>query len=45
MSVRSLAVLFASLTLLLGAPGARAQERPVILVGIDGFRADYLDRG
>jgi len=45
MSVRSLAILLASLTLLLGAPGARAQERPVILVGIDGFRADYLDRG
>ena len=45
MSFRSLAVLFASLALLLGAPGARAQERPVILVGIDGFRADYLDRG
>lgn len=28
-------------------PPARAQEpyRPVILIGIDGFRADYLERG
>ena len=26
-------------------PPAAAADRPVILVGIDGFRADYLDRG
>jgi len=24
---------------------ASAQDRPVILIGLDGFRADYLDRG
>lgn len=45
MSFRSLAVLFASLATLWGASSAEAQARPVILIGIDGFRADYLDRG
>lgn len=45
MSCRPLAVLFASLSMLLGASGAGAQERPVILIGIDGFHPDYLDRG
>lgn len=34
-----------ALILLLGAGNALAQERPVILIGIDGFRADYLQRG
>lgn len=34
------------LLLLVAAPQARAAERaPVILVSIDGFRPDYLDRG
>lgn len=33
------------LMLVSGAGHALAQERPVILIGIDGFRADYLQRG
>lgn len=44
MSFRPLTVLFASLLILMGGT-ATAQERPVILIGIDGFRADYLERG
>jgi predicted AlkP superfamily pyrophosphatase or phosphodiesterase len=28
-----------------GAARAQGPQRPVILIGIDGFRADYLDRG
>jgi predicted AlkP superfamily pyrophosphatase or phosphodiesterase len=35
-----------ALTLILAvAVPVAAQERPVILIGIDGFRADYLERG
>lgn len=45
MSLRSIVTIFAALALLFGASAARAQQRPVILIGIDGFRADYLDRG
>lgn len=45
MPFRPLAVLFAVLAALSGAPAALAQSRPVILIGLDGFRADYLDRG
>lgn len=47
MSFRPFAVLFAALFagLLTTASPAVAQNRPVILIGIDGFRADYLDRG
>lgn len=45
MSIRPIIRLFASLALLFGASAAEAQQRPVILIGIDGFRADYLDRG
>lgn len=45
MTFRSLAVLFIWLAATLAAPAVRAQERPVILIGLDGFRADYLDRG
>lgn len=33
------------LTLLLSALAAPTLARPVILIGIDGFRADYLERG
>ena len=45
MIIRPLAALFASLAMALGASAVEAQQRPVILIGIDGFRADYLDRG
>ena len=45
MIIRLLAALFASLAMALGASAVEAQQRPVILIGIDGFRADYLDRG
>lgn len=45
MIIRPLAAMFASLVMALGASAAEAQQRPVILIGIDGFRADYLDRG
>lgn len=45
MTIRPLAVLFAWACLAAAAPAAVAQERPVILIGLDGFRADYLDRG
>ncbi len=45
MIIRPLAALFAALALALGASAVEAQQRPVILIGIDGFRADYLDRG
>ena len=45
MIIRPLAALFASLAMVLGASAVQAQQRPVILIGIDGFRADYLDRG
>ncbi len=34
-----------ALILLLGAAPVRADPAPVILISIDGFRADYLDRG
>ena len=45
MIIRLLAALFASLAMALGASAVEAQQRPVILIGIDGFRADYMDRG
>ena len=45
MIIRPLAALFAALALALEASAVEAQQRPVILIGIDGFRADYLDRG
>lgn len=48
MSLRFLWLLPVVLWALAATPlHARAQEpeRPVILIGIDGFRADYLDRG
>jgi predicted AlkP superfamily pyrophosphatase or phosphodiesterase len=45
MTLRPLAVLLGTLAALCAAPAARAEARPVILIGIDGFRADYLDRG
>jgi predicted AlkP superfamily pyrophosphatase or phosphodiesterase len=45
MIIRPLAVMLASLVMALGASEVEAQQRPVILIGIDGFRADYLDRG
>jgi len=45
MIIRPLAAMFASLVMALGASAVEAQQRPVILIGIDGFRADYLDRG
>ncbi len=45
MSLRPLALLFLWLAVTLAAPAVRAQDRPVILIGLDGFRADYLDRG
>jgi predicted AlkP superfamily pyrophosphatase or phosphodiesterase len=45
MIIRPLAAMLASLVMALGASAVEAQQRPVILIGIDGFRADYLDRG
>lgn len=42
---RVLAALFLSLICAGPALAQRAAERPVILIGIDGFRADYLERG
>jgi predicted AlkP superfamily pyrophosphatase or phosphodiesterase len=45
MIIRLLAALFASLAMALGASAVEAQQRPVILIGIDGCRADYMDRG
>jgi predicted AlkP superfamily pyrophosphatase or phosphodiesterase len=45
MIIRLLAALFASLAMALGASAVEAQQRPVILIGIDGLRADYMDRG
>lgn len=45
MPLRPFALLFLCLAAMLAAPAARAQERPVILIGFDGFRADYLERG
>lgn len=46
MPFRQLATLIAWLTLAaVSAAPAAAQDRPVILIGLDGFRADYLDRG
>lgn len=45
MPFRPFAALFVSLTMLLAASDACAEARPVIVVGIDGFRADYLARG
>ena len=45
MPVRPLIAMLASLAMSLVAFEVQAQQRPVILIGIDGFRADYLDRG
>lgn len=45
MSIRPIITMLASLALLFGSSAAEAQQRPVILIGIDGFRADYLERG
>lgn len=46
MSARSTPLIAIILLLVAGFGGsAMAQSRPVILVGIDGFRADYLQRG
>lgn len=46
MSLRLIRQALAALVILAASTGAvLAQERPVILIGIDGFRADYLDRG
>lgn len=46
--MRHLLLLIATLAALFSSPPATARPRPapvVILVSIDGFRADYLDRG
>lgn len=45
--IRITRALFAALALLtLAAPPALAQDRrPLILISIDGFHPDYLDRG
>lgn len=50
MRLRALFLTFAAAAVMAFSPAiARAQAaplpRPVILIGIDGFRADYLDRG
>ena len=45
MPVRPLIAMLASMAMSLVACEVQAQQRPVILIGIDGFRADYLDRG
>ena len=37
--------LLALILVLLTAPAVAAEPPPVILVSIDGFRPDYLDRG
>lgn len=44
MPLRVLALLIVLAVVTVSSP-ASAQERPVILIGMDGFRADYLDRG
>ncbi len=43
--VRLIALLLFVVALAGPAVAQRAPDRPVILIGIDGFRADYLDRG
>lgn len=45
MSIRLLIAMSAFLGILTGGSVAEAGQRPVILIGIDGFRADYLERG
>lgn len=42
---RPLIAVLAAIVLSCWAGAVLAQERPVILIGIDGFRADYLERG
>jgi len=45
MSIRLLIAMSAFFGILTGGSVAEAGQRPVILIGIDGFRADYLERG
>ena len=46
MSLRRLVFAAALALASLASPAAaQAPERPVIMIGIDGFRADYLERG
>lgn len=42
---RLIAILAAAVAVLVASPGATAPTPPTILVSIDGFRPDYLDRG
>lgn len=42
---RLIALLLCAVALAGPALAQRTPDRPVILIGIDGFRADYLDRG